>query len=60
MVLQGFSLEEPNTFAGRIHRMIKLGLSLDEEEGGEGAEGDKDMPPLEEAANVGSSMEEVD
>jgi molecular chaperone HtpG len=59
--VQGFSLEEPNTFAGRIHRMIKLGLSLDEEaEGAQGMDADKDMPPLEEAAAVGSSMEEVD
>merc|ERR1719456_490752 len=27
----GFSLEEPSTFTDRIHRMVKLGLSLDEE-----------------------------
>merc|ERR1712124_151028 len=27
----GFSLEEPSTFTDRIHRMVKLGLSLDED-----------------------------
>jgi len=60
LLASGFSLDEPNTFSGRIHRMIKLGLSLDEEEEG-AAGGDDDLPPLEEAGEVpGSSMEEVD
>ena len=45
-------------FAGRIHRMIKLGLSIDDEE-----EADDDLPPLEEvegAADKASKREEVD
>ncbi|KAF3969942.1 hypothetical protein ACB098_12G052000 [Castanea mollissima] len=57
LLTSGFSLDEPNTFAARIHRMLKLGLSIDEEEtGGD----DSDMPALEEDAAEESKMEEVD
>ncbi|KAM7522332.1 hypothetical protein LguiA_012234 [Lonicera macranthoides] len=58
LLTSGFSLEEPNTFGNRIHRMLKLGLSIDDD----GAEADADMPPLEEAdADAeGSKMEVVD
>lgn len=57
LLASGFSLDEPNTFAQRIHRMIKLGLSIDEDaEAGD----DDELPPLEEGADEGSRMEEVD
>ena len=58
LLTSGFSLDDPNTFGNRIHRMLKLGLSIDEDAG----EGDAEMPPLEEADvdAEGSKMEEVD
>ncbi|KAK9902202.1 hypothetical protein WJX75_007640 [Coccomyxa subellipsoidea] len=59
LLTSGFSLDEPNTFGTRIHRMIKLGLSIDEDD--LPAEGDdEDLPPLEEDVDEGSRMEEVD
>ncbi|KAJ4875752.1 heat shock protein 90.1 [Raphanus sativus] len=57
LLTSGFSLDEPNTFAARIHRMLKLGLSIDEDEN---VEEDGDMPALEEDAAEESKMEEVD
>jgi molecular chaperone HtpG len=58
----GFTLDNPSEFAGRIHRMIKLGLSLDADDDvveGVSSAIDADLPPLEEAT-AESKMEEVD
>merc|ERR1712115_623562 len=62
LLSSGFALEEPAVFAQRIHRMIKLGLGIDEEEAiVESTEGATDeMPPLEGDAEDASRMEEVD
>ncbi|KAG0567899.1 hypothetical protein M758_7G106000 [Ceratodon purpureus] len=57
LLTSGFSLEEPNTFGNRIHRMLKLGLSIDDDSPAD----TDDMPALEaDADEEGSKMEEVD
>lgn len=57
LLASGFSLEEPNSFANRIHRMIKLGLNVDDTTSEEPTT--EDLPPLEGEAEA-SKMEEVD
>jgi len=60
LLSSGFSLEDPNPFASRIHRMVYLGLGIDEEEtvgvATESSTDQNDIPPLEDS----STMEEVD
>uniref|UniRef100_H2B653 Heat shock protein 83 n=1 Tax=Paracyclopina nana TaxID=565004 RepID=H2B653_PARNA len=62
LLSSGFSLEDPAIHAQRIHRMIKLGLGIDEDdaEGVDETTGIEDMPPLEGDAEDASRMEEVD
>jgi len=62
LLSSGFSLEDPAVHAKRIHRMIKLGLGIDEDDAEEAtaAADDSEMPPLEGDAEDASRMEEVD
>merc|ERR1712025_1081450 len=62
LLSSGFSLEDPAVHAQRMHRMIKLGLGIDDDsdEVAETAEDESDMPPLEGDAEDASRMEEVD
>ena len=59
LLSSGFSLDEPATFSNRIYRMIKLGLSIDEDVEEADKDMDDELPPLEDA-DEGSRMEEVD
>jgi len=71
LLTSGFSLDEPTLFANRIHKLIKLGLSIYEDDAPEPAQtseagatetaaagDDNDLPPLED--DSGTVMEEVD
>ena len=49
-------MEDPSSFATRIHRMIKLGLSIDVDDELDDLE---DLPPLEEDVED-SKMEDID
>merc|ERR1712088_481594 len=61
LLSSGFSLEDPAVHAKRIHRMIKLGLGIDDDDAEiEDVADDMDMPPLEGDAEDASRMEEVD
>jgi len=61
LLSSGFSLEDPHNHANRIHRMIKLGLGVDEDDAPvESEAAAEDMPPLEGDDEDASRMEEVD
>merc|ERR1712114_32755 len=62
LLSSGFALEDPAIHAQRIHRMIKLGLGIDEDDEAlaqedAGAASTDDMPPLEGDAEDASRME---
>ena len=58
LLTSGFTLDDPTSFAKRIHRMISLGLDVDDTEPSDAMVTD-DTAPTAEAATT-SAMEEID
>jgi len=54
----GFSLQDPVTFASRIHKMIKLGLSIEDDDVETDENPNEELPKLDNLDQ--SAMEEVD
>ncbi|RNF04997.1 heat shock protein 90 [Trypanosoma rangeli] len=60
LLTSGFALDDPTSYADRIHRMIKLGLSLDDDDDNGNEEvAAAPAAPVEATAGT-SSMEQVD
>jgi molecular chaperone HtpG len=59
MIASGFSLEKPNTFTARIHKLVALGIGCDDEED---SDDEEDLPPLDESTqgDAEDTMEQVD
>lgn len=60
LMSSGFTLENPQSHANRIHRMIKLGLGIDEDDVPGTEEVPEELPPLEGDEEEDDRMEEVD
>jgi len=66
LLSSGFTLDEPASFSQRIHRMIKLGLSIEDtvdqsQDSKSTTTADEELPPLEaDTPETESKMEEID
>jgi molecular chaperone HtpG len=59
LLVSGFTIEEPASFAERIHKLVSLGLNIDEEAETTEEKATEEAAPAE-AATGESAMEEVD
>ena len=59
LLASGFNLNVPTLSAGRIHRIIKLGQTIDDDDDGGSCDGD-DPPPFEKVAEEGLDPDHED
>jgi len=61
LLVSGFVLDEPTSFAKRIHRMISLGLDVDDEDTAEPMKTDEsEAVPPPEVTSAASALEDID
>merc|ERR1712045_1101935 len=60
LLTSGFTLDEPATFSSRIHRLVKLGLSLDCDDNDDGMDDVEELPAADGDVEEESAMEQVD
>lgn len=58
LLTSGFTLDDPASFAKRIHRMVSLGLDVDDSESSNAMAIDEAAPLTE--TSTASAMEEID
>ena len=58
LLVSGFTIDEPASFAERIHKLVSLGLNVDEDAETSSEKDDEESAPAETTAE--SQMEEVD
>merc|ERR1719210_3123950 len=60
LLSSGFTLEDPQNHSKRIHRMVKLGLGVDDDAETDEVDATEDLPPLETEATDDADMDKME